>query len=145
MLSVQRFDIIVTLVTILSMCSKVCFLRKQAKVCDFVDTAKEAVTAISQLQQERAGPEMWNTLYEGAVELAAKFEVQPSKPRWKTKTPRSLHVSVHITPKQLVHPTPERIVQLYEMFHGDMPASPTQRRWEKCYTPQHDSINQSSY
>ena len=60
----------------------------QAKLCDFVDTAKEAVTAISQLQQERAGPGMWNTLYEGAVELAAKFEVQPSKPCWKTKTPR---------------------------------------------------------
>ena len=41
--------------------------------------AKEAVTVISQLQQERADPEIWNTLYEGALKLAAKCEVQPSK------------------------------------------------------------------
>ena len=63
----------------------------QAKLCDLVEAVKEAVTVITQLQQERADPEVWNILYEGAMELTAKFEVQQSKARgmgcWKTKTP----------------------------------------------------------
>ena len=44
-----------------------------------MEAAKEVVTVISQQEQERADTEVWNTLYEDAVELAAKFEVQPSK------------------------------------------------------------------
>ena len=53
----------------------------QAKQCDLVEAAKEAVTVISQLQQERANPAWSNALQEGTVALAAKFEVQPSNPR----------------------------------------------------------------
>ena len=44
---------------------------------------KEPVIYISQLQQEMADPEVWNTLYGllGAVERAAQFvQVQTSKP-----------------------------------------------------------------
>ena len=52
----------------------------QAKQCDLVEAAKDAVTVIAQLQQERAEPKVSNTLYEGAVELATKFKVQSSKP-----------------------------------------------------------------
>ena len=60
----------------------------QAKIFVFVETAKEAVTVISQLQQQKADPEIWNTLYDDALKLAAKFEVQLGKPCCKTKTPR---------------------------------------------------------
>ena len=79
--------------------------------------------------------------------MAAKFEVQPSKPCWKQRhrenvpadTPlfvqeegdvptihalmaqdRYVAQSAYITPKQLVHMTPERIAQLYEVFKDDM-------------------------
>ena len=34
---------------------------------------------------------------------------------------RSRYVAQYITPKQLVHLTPEIIVQLYEVFQDDMP------------------------
>ena len=84
------------------------------------------------------------------MELAAKFEVQPTKPCWKKRhcenvladTPLSLQEEgdvptihalmasdryaaqlAYITPKQLVHMTPERIVQLYEVFNDDMPGN----------------------
>ena len=70
----------ITLVTIEHVLQSLLPLTKflQAKQCDLVAAAKEVVTAISQLEQERADTEVWNTLYEDAVELAAKFEVQPS-------------------------------------------------------------------
>ena len=46
-----------------------------------MEAAKEVVTVISHKEQERADTEVWNTLYEDAVELAANFEVQPRKLR----------------------------------------------------------------
>ena len=84
------------------------------------------------------------------MELAAKFEVQPSKPCWKKRhrenfpddTPLSVQEEgdvqtiralmaqdryvaqwAYITPKQLVHITPEKIAQLYEVFKDDMPGN----------------------
>ena len=84
------------------------------------------------------------------MELAAKYEVQPSKPCWKQRhrenvpadTPLSVQEEgdvptfhalmaqdryvaqyVYITPKQLVHMTPERIAQLYEVFKDNLPGN----------------------
>ena len=54
----------------------------QAKQCYLVEAAKEADNVVSQLQPERA-----DNIIEGAVGLAAKFEVQLSNPCWKTKIP----------------------------------------------------------
>ena len=59
-----------------------------------MEAAKEVVTAISQLEQERADTVVWNTLYEDAVELAVKFEVRPSKPCNARKQRHRKHLSV---------------------------------------------------
>ena len=160
LLSIQRFDFIITLVTIEHVLQSLLPLTTflQAKQCDLVEAAKEAVIVISQLEQERADTEMWNTLYKDAMELAAKFEVQPSRPRnagkqrhrehipadtpcqyWKSAmylpfvdyllqemntrllVAKHRYMAQYIMPKQLVHLTPERIVQLFEVFQEDMP------------------------
>ena len=91
LLSIHRFNFIVILVTIehvgLFQSRIPLTIFRQAKQCDLmvdVAAAKEPVTVISQLQQERADQEVYiwlATLYEGSVELAGKFEVQPSKSR----------------------------------------------------------------
>ena len=179
LLSIQRFDLIITLVTIEHVLQSLLPLTTflQAKQCDLMEAAKEVVTVISQLEQERAETEVWNTLYEDAVELAAKFEVQPCKPRnarkqrhrehfpadtpcqyWKRAmylpfvdhllqemntrllVAKHRYVVQYIIPKQLVHLTPERIAQLFEVFQDDMPGDLRQlqnevsrwkARWEK--------------
>ena len=83
MLSIVRFDFIITLVTIDYLLQRLLPLTfLQTNRCDLVEAAKETVPVIS-LLQERADPEVWNmgpTLYEGAVGLATKFEVQQNKP-----------------------------------------------------------------
>jgi len=159
-LSIQRFDFIIALVTIEHVLQSLLPLTTflQAKQCDLMEAAKEVVTVISQQEQQRADTEVRNTLYEDAVELAAKFEVQPSKPGNAGKQRRREHfpadtpcqywkramylpvvdhllqemntrllvakdryVAQNIMPKQLVHLTPERIAQLFEVFQDDMP------------------------
>jgi transcriptional regulator with AAA-type ATPase domain len=78
------------------------------------------------------------------VELAAKFEVHPSKPCWKQRyrenvpadTPLSVQEEgdvptihalmaqwAYITLKQLVYMIPARIAQLYQKFKDDMPGN----------------------
>ena len=48
----------------------------QAKQCDLVEAAKEAITVNAQLQHERADPEVWNTWLYDYMELAAKFDIK---------------------------------------------------------------------
>ena len=63
LLLIQRFDFIITLVTIAHVLQSLLPLTTilQAKQCGLVDAAKGAITAIAQLQQERAHPEVLNT------------------------------------------------------------------------------------
>ena len=90
LLSIHMLNFIVTLVTIehvglfQSRIPLAIFLQaKQNDLMVDVTAAKEPVTGISQLQQERADQEVYAWLHcmKGLVELAAKFEVQPSKSR----------------------------------------------------------------
>ena len=53
----------------------------QAKQCDLLEAAKEATTIVSLLKEQRADPTAWDTLFDNAVDLAAKFNVEASKPR----------------------------------------------------------------
>ena len=145
MYSIHTFDFIIALVAIEHVLQSLLPLTKflKAKKCDFMDAAKEVVTVISQQEQERADTKVWNTLYEDAVELVAKFEVQPynaGKQRpantlcqhWKRAmnememntrllVAKLRYVAQNIMPKQLVHLTPERIAQLFEVFQDNMP------------------------
>ena len=99
MLLILWFNFIITLVTIeyvlQSLLPLATFLQANYK-CDLVEAAKETITIISQLQK-RVDSEVWNrgpTIYEGAVKLATTFQVLPSKPCWKTKTPRKCSLLV---------------------------------------------------
>ena len=81
--SITKFDFIITLVTIEHVLQSVLPLSTflQAKQRDLVEAAKEATSVISVLQWGRDNQEAWDTLYDSAVDLAAKFDVDASKPR----------------------------------------------------------------
>ena len=82
-ISIQKFDFIVTLVTVEHVLQSLLPLTTflQAKQCDLLEAAKEATTIVSLLKEQRADPTAWDTLFDNAVDLAAKFNVEASKPR----------------------------------------------------------------
>ena len=61
---IQRFDFISTLVMFAHVLQSLLPLTTilQAKQCDLVEAAKEAITVISQLQQDSADPDVWNIM-----------------------------------------------------------------------------------
>ena len=81
--SITKFDFIITLVTIEHVLQSVLPLSTflQAKQCDLLEAAKEATSIISVLQWGRDNQEAWDTLYDSAVDLAAQFDIEASKPR----------------------------------------------------------------
>jgi hypothetical protein len=81
--SVQSFDFIVTLVTsehILRSTVQLSLLL-QAKSCDLLEAVKESTAVINMLRAERNDDAVWEALYEEATELAARLDVEPSRPR----------------------------------------------------------------
>jgi len=53
----------------------------QEKACDLVKAAQDTRVTVATLQAQRTSDELWETLYEKAVSLAATMDVSPSMPR----------------------------------------------------------------
>ena len=81
--AIKRFSFIVTLVAVEHALSGLVPLSNllQKKECDLHVTVEEFRGAIQPLNGERNDPEVWNALYDSAVELAATTGVLPSMPR----------------------------------------------------------------
>ena len=82
-LSVRSFDLIVTLVTtehILQSTVQLSLLL-QSKSLDLLEAVRETQAVIQVLQEERNDDAVWDALYEEALELAARVDVEPKKPR----------------------------------------------------------------
>ena len=56
-------------------------LQKKGHQCDLNVAEEESRVVIQQLNGERNDHEVWNALYESAVDLAATISVLPSLPR----------------------------------------------------------------
>ena len=81
--AIERFDFIVALVAVEHALSGLVPLSNllQKKECDLYVAVEESRVVIRQLNRERNDPEVWNALYDSAVELAATIGVLPSMPR----------------------------------------------------------------
>lgn len=81
--AIERFDFIVTLVAVEHALSGLVPLSNllQKKECDLYVAVEESRVVIQQLNGERNDPEVWNALYDSAVDLAATIGVLPSMPR----------------------------------------------------------------
>ena len=81
--AIGKFDFIVTLVAVEHTLSGLVSLSNllQKKYCDLFVAVEESRVVIRQLNTERNDPEVWNALYDEAVQLAATVGVQPSMPR----------------------------------------------------------------
>ncbi|XP_053382648.1 uncharacterized protein LOC128549611 [Mercenaria mercenaria] len=81
--SIEKFDFIVTLVTTEHVLSGLVGLSNllQKKECDLLAAADESKVVTKQLQNERNDPDVWDALYDSAVDLAATIGVQQSMPR----------------------------------------------------------------
>ena len=79
----KRFDFILALVAVEHALSGLVPLSNllQKKECDLYVAVEESRVVIRQLNGERNDPEVWNALYDSAVELAATIGVLPSMPR----------------------------------------------------------------
>ncbi|XP_071123584.1 52 kDa repressor of the inhibitor of the protein kinase-like [Mytilus edulis] len=81
--AIEKFDFIITLVAsehvLSALVALSCLLQK--KGCDLFVAADESKVVVRQLNDERNDPEVWNSLYDSAVELAATVNTDPSMPR----------------------------------------------------------------
>ena len=81
--AIEKFDFIVTLVAVEHALSGLVPLSNllQKKECDLFVAVEESRVVIRQLNNERNDPEVWNALYDSAVQVAATIGVVPSMPR----------------------------------------------------------------
>lgn len=83
--AIEKFDFIITLVAsehvISALVGLSCLLQK--KECDLFVAAEESKVILRQLNEERNDPEVWNSLYDSAVELAATVNTEPSMPSYR--------------------------------------------------------------
>ena len=79
----EKFDFIVTLVVAEHVLSALMQLSifLQKKDCDLAIAAAESRTVKSILNAGQNDPDVWDTLYQSAVNLAGTLETQPSMPR----------------------------------------------------------------
>ncbi|WAQ95792.1 P52K-like protein [Mya arenaria] len=82
-LSVTNFEFIVTLVAIEHLLSALVPLSNmlQAKDCDLLHAANDTRVVMVLLQAERNDDEVWNSLFQKAVDIAGDVEVIPAAPR----------------------------------------------------------------
>jgi len=60
----------------------------QRKIVDLIEAAQEARVVINIMGAERRDLSVWKEVYERGKQIAAKFDIEPSKPR---KTRRQQH------------------------------------------------------
>ncbi|CAC5424109.1 unnamed protein product [Mytilus coruscus] len=80
--AIEKFDFIITVVAsehvLSALIALSCLLQK--KECDLFVAADESKVVVRQLNDERNDPDVWNSLYDSAVELAATVNTDPSMP-----------------------------------------------------------------
>ncbi|XP_033731590.1 zinc finger MYM-type protein 1-like [Pecten maximus] len=81
--SILKFDFIISLVAVEFVIQSILPLNKllQGKECDLVEASKEAIVLIAQLRAERMDDDVWDALYQKAIDLASPHDVRPSRPR----------------------------------------------------------------
>ncbi|XP_033762649.1 zinc finger MYM-type protein 1-like [Pecten maximus] len=81
--SILKFDFIISLVAVEFVIQSILPLNKllQGKECDLVEASKEASVLIAQLRAERMDDDVWDALYQKAIDLASPHDVRPSRPR----------------------------------------------------------------
>lgn len=81
--SLTQFSFIISLVAVEHVLASCVELSKllQSVNCDLIMAASEAEVVIAQVTAERNDPMVWGALYERALDLAERVDVQPSMPR----------------------------------------------------------------
>ncbi|KAJ8317583.1 hypothetical protein KUTeg_005487 [Tegillarca granosa] len=81
--AILRFEFIIALIITDHILSGTVALSKhlQSVKCDLLEAVQESKTVIQMFMNERADDNVWDTLYNTAVEMAAEFDIEPVVPR----------------------------------------------------------------
>ncbi|KAJ8312273.1 hypothetical protein KUTeg_009646, partial [Tegillarca granosa] len=81
--AILRFEFIIALIITDHILSGTVTLSNhlQSVKCDLLEAVKESKTVIQMFMSERADDNVWDTLYNTAVEMAAEFDIEPVVPR----------------------------------------------------------------